>query len=102
MFFREEYIAPIPEPERRDMILAYHAQLNSADAETRRVAAAAWSKWERVSFSQIGQQTRANRLAWISRMQTSKLCVDPANVARADNSEFAKYVDNIVDVPVGT
>jgi len=29
-------------------------------------------------------------------MQTSKLCVDPATIARADDSEFAKYVDNIV------
>ena len=43
---REEYLAPIPEAERRDLILAYHAQLNSADEETRIKAAKAWSKWE--------------------------------------------------------
>jgi proline iminopeptidase len=44
--FRDEYLAPIPEAERRDLILAYHAQLNSVDEETRVKAAKAWSKWE--------------------------------------------------------
>lgn len=43
---RDEYVAIIPEPERHDMILAYHAQLNSADEETRLKAAKAWAKWE--------------------------------------------------------
>jgi proline iminopeptidase len=45
-FCREEYIAQIPEQERSDMVLAYHAQLNSIDDETRIAAAKAWSKWE--------------------------------------------------------
>ena len=39
---RDEYIAPIPEPERTDMILAYHAQLNSVDEEVILRAAKAW------------------------------------------------------------
>ena len=43
---RDEYLAPIPEAERQDLILAYHAQLNSADEETRIKAAKAWTKWE--------------------------------------------------------
>jgi len=64
----EEYVAPIPEAERRDMVLAYHAQLNSVDDQTRLTAAKAWAKWE---------------------MWTSKLHVDPAQIAHADDSEFA-------------
>lgn len=48
-FIREEYIAPIPEAERHDMILAYHAQLNSVDDQTRLDAAKAWAKWECVT-----------------------------------------------------
>ncbi|KIM39847.1 hypothetical protein M413DRAFT_19611 [Hebeloma cylindrosporum] len=64
----DEYIAVIPEPERQDMMLAYHAQLNSADEETRLKAAKAWAKWE---------------------MWTSKLYVDPAHVAHADDDVFA-------------
>ncbi|KAF9468032.1 proline iminopeptidase [Collybia nuda] len=63
-----EYVAPIPEAERHDLILAYHAQLNSIDDQTRIAAAKAWSKWE---------------------MSTSRLYVDPAHVAHADDSEFA-------------
>lgn len=64
----DEYIAVIPEPERQDMMLAYHAQLNSADEGIRLKAAKAWAKWE---------------------MWTSKLYVDPVHVAHADNDTFA-------------
>jgi len=64
----EDYIAPIPEAERSDMMLAYHAQLNSVDDEVRRTAAEAWSKWE---------------------MCTSRLLVDPQYVARANNNTFS-------------
>jgi len=64
----EEYLAPIPEAERHDMILAYHAQLNSVDDQTRLLAAKAWSKWE---------------------MATSKLFVDPEKVAAANKDDFA-------------
>ncbi|KAJ8456351.1 hypothetical protein ONZ45_g1947 [Pleurotus djamor] len=64
----DDYIAPIPEAERKDMVLAYHAQLNAADEETRLIAAKAWSKWE---------------------MMTSKLYVDPSRVAQAEDDKFA-------------
>ncbi|KAJ7650157.1 proline iminopeptidase [Roridomyces roridus] len=64
----EEYIAPIPEAERHDMVLAYHAQLNSVDDQTRITAAKAWSKWE---------------------METSRLYVDPEYVARAAEDDFS-------------
>ncbi|EPT05532.1 hypothetical protein FOMPIDRAFT_1021343 [Fomitopsis schrenkii] len=64
----DEFVAPIPEEERHDMMTAYHAQLNSADEETRLRAAKAWSKWE---------------------MATSKLYVDPAQLAHAENDTWA-------------
>ncbi|TFK75200.1 proline iminopeptidase [Pluteus cervinus] len=64
----DEYLAPIPEAERGDLILAYHAQLNSVDDQTRITAAKAWAKWE---------------------MSTSKLYVDPAHIAHADEDKFA-------------
>ena len=68
---RDEYVAPIPEAERHDLMLAYHAQLNSADEETRLRAARAWTKWE---------------------LSTSKLYVDPAHIAEAEKDDFAKCV----------
>ncbi|KZS92330.1 prolyl aminopeptidase [Sistotremastrum niveocremeum HHB9708] len=64
----EEYIAPIPEAERRDMVLAYHAQLNSADEETRLKAARAWSKWE---------------------MATSRLFVSAEDIKKAEADDWA-------------
>ncbi|KAH8118001.1 proline iminopeptidase [Phellopilus nigrolimitatus] len=64
----EEFIAPIPEAERKDIVLAYHAQLNSVDNEVRLRAAKAWSTWE---------------------MWTSKLYVDPDYVARAAEDDWA-------------
>jgi len=64
----EEYLAPIPEAERSDMILAYHAQLNSVDEQTRIKAAKAWAKWE---------------------MVTARLYTHPDDVARVDNDNFA-------------
>lgn len=64
----EDYLEPIPETERGDLILAYHAQLNCADDETRGNAARAWSRWE---------------------MATSKLFVDPAHLAKAEKDDWA-------------
>lgn len=64
----DEFVAPIPEAERHDVMLAYHAQLNSVDDQTRITAAKAWSKWE---------------------MSTSKLFVDPEHVAEASKDDFA-------------
>jgi len=47
----EDYLAPIPEAERADLIAAYHARLTSDDPKVRQEAARAWSVWEaRTSF----------------------------------------------------
>jgi proline iminopeptidase len=46
--YRDDYIAPIPESERGDMIKAYHPRLTSDDEKTRLLAAKAWSKFEYV------------------------------------------------------
>ncbi|TFK47682.1 proline iminopeptidase [Heliocybe sulcata] len=64
----DDFTAPIPEAERHDMMLAYHAQLTSVDDETRIRAAKAWSKWE---------------------MVTSKLYVDPKQIAHAEEDVWA-------------
>jgi proline iminopeptidase len=65
----DEYLAPIPEAERHDLVLAYHAQLNSVDDETRLRAAKAWSWWE---------------------VPPRRLFVDDAKLADAENDAFAK------------
>jgi len=42
----EDYLAPIPEDERGDMIAAYRKRLTSADSQAQLRAAHAWSQWE--------------------------------------------------------
>ncbi|MBD2462435.1 prolyl aminopeptidase [Oscillatoria sp. FACHB-1407] len=42
----EPYLELIPPEERHDLIGAYYKRLTSADAETRAIAARAWSIWE--------------------------------------------------------
>ncbi|MEA3012060.1 MAG: proline iminopeptidase [Sphingomonadales bacterium] len=42
----EEFLAPIPEAERGDLVAAYHRRLTGDDPAARLAAAKAWSKWE--------------------------------------------------------
>jgi proline iminopeptidase len=42
----EEYLAPIPEDERGDLVAAYHKRLTGDDPAEQLRAAKAWSKWE--------------------------------------------------------
>jgi len=64
----DEYLEPIPEEERGDMMKAYSTRLNSSDEAVRLTAAKAWSKWE---------------------MSTSRLNVDPEDVKRASADDWA-------------
>ncbi|EYF08470.1 prolyl aminopeptidase [Chondromyces apiculatus] len=42
----QEYLAPIPEAERGNLLMAYHRRLLSTDHAVQRAAARAWSVWE--------------------------------------------------------
>ncbi len=42
----EDFLAPIPEAERGDLVSAYYKRLTSSDAAVRSAAAKAWSVWE--------------------------------------------------------
>ena len=47
----QDFLAPIPEAERGDLMSAYHARLTSDDRAVQQEAARAWSVWEaRTSF----------------------------------------------------
>ncbi|NEP36495.1 prolyl aminopeptidase [Moorena sp. SIO3B2] len=64
----EDYIKPIPEIERHDLISAYYRRLTSPDPQTRNSAARAWSIWE---------------------ASTSKLFQDPTLIQKFGEGEFA-------------
>lgn len=42
----QEYLAPIPQDERHDLVAAYHRRLNSNDISIQEQAAVAWARWE--------------------------------------------------------
>jgi proline iminopeptidase len=42
----EDFLAPIPENERGDLMTAFHKRLTGTDAQTRIAAARAWTRWE--------------------------------------------------------
>ena len=65
----EEYLKPIPEVERGDLMSAYHRRLTSDDAGVRMEAARAWSVWEG---------------------STSKLFPNPESIARFAGDTFAE------------
>jgi proline iminopeptidase len=64
----ENYLAPIPEAERGDLIFAYHRRLTGNDENEKLKCAKAWTTWE---------------------MATSRLYVDPKYLARGEDDQFA-------------
>lgn len=53
----EQYLAPIPEEERGNLVEAYYKRLTSNDVEERRAAAKSWSVWE-ASTSKLIQDNK--------------------------------------------
>ena len=65
----QEYLKPIPEEERGDLLTAFYRRLTSEDQEVRLEAARAWSVWE---------------------ASTSKLIPSPVSRQRFGQAEFAE------------
>ena len=55
------YLSPIPEHERGDLIAAYHRLLTGEDAEAQLEAARAWSIWEGTTLSLLQDAERTRR-----------------------------------------
>lgn len=64
----DEYLKPIPENERHDLVTAYYKRLTHENSEVRLQAAKAWSKWEAA---------------------TSRLIVDQKSIDEFDDPEYA-------------
>ena len=59
----EQFLSPIPEAERGDMVAAYHARLFGEDRATRLACARAWSRWEGATVTMVPSPQRANAFA---------------------------------------
>ncbi|MGZ3768174.1 MAG: prolyl aminopeptidase [Bdellovibrio sp.] len=53
----DEYLKPIPENERHDLVAAYHKRLTHENADIRLHAAKTWSKWEAATSRLIINQS---------------------------------------------
>jgi proline iminopeptidase len=54
-----EYLKPIPENERGDLIAAYHKRLTGKDKDVQLAAARAWATWEGSTISLLPDAARA-------------------------------------------
>ncbi|MEZ6010393.1 MAG: prolyl aminopeptidase [Hyphomonas sp.] len=57
----DRYVAPIPEDERGDLLMAFHRRLTGSDKQARIEAARAWSRWEGETLSIKGPVTTPPR-----------------------------------------
>lgn len=57
----DRYVAPIPEDEREDLLMAFHRRLTGDDKQARIEAARAWSRWEGETLSIKGPVTTPPR-----------------------------------------
>jgi len=64
----DKYVEPIPPGERHDFISSYYRRLTGTDMEDVQKCAMAWTVWE---------------------MATSRLYIDPGNIAKADDMAYA-------------
>jgi proline iminopeptidase len=69
-----DFLAPIPEAERDDLVAAYQRRLTGPDPETRLAAAKAWSQWE---------------------AETVTLLPSPATIAAHTSDDFAVAIARI-------
>jgi proline iminopeptidase len=58
-----EFVAPIPEEERGDLLGAYHRRLNCGDSELERKLARCWSVWEGATSSLLADPEREEAFA---------------------------------------
>lgn len=59
----EDFLAPIPEDERDDLVAAYRRRLTGPDASVRVAAAQAWSRWEGSTIKLIPDDVLINSFA---------------------------------------
>ncbi len=59
----EQFLAPIPEAERGDLLAAYHRRLNDPDMKVRLEAARAWSIWEGSTSALLPNEDLVNSFA---------------------------------------
>ncbi|MCK4744072.1 MAG: prolyl aminopeptidase [Sulfuriflexus sp.] len=97
----EQYLAPVPEAERGDMVSAYYRLLIGDDEPTRLEAARAWSLWEGHTISllpckEVEQSFAAAKFAVaMARIE----CHYFINQSFLEDNQILNNIDKIADIP---
>jgi proline iminopeptidase len=97
----EQYVAPIPEDERDDLIAAFHSRLNDPDPAIRIPAALAWSVWEgstitlRPDPEAIGEHSREDYAVTFARIENHYF----VNAGFFEDDQLIHDVDKIRHIP---
>jgi proline iminopeptidase len=97
----EHYVAPIPEPERHDLVRAYYRRLTSDDREVQLAAAKAWSTWEAgtsklfVSQELLDRFEQPNFALAFARIECHYFVHD----SFLEPDQLLRYVHNIRSIP---
>jgi len=97
----EEYLAPVPESERHDMVSAYYRLLTSDDEPTRLEAAKAWSLWEGHTISLLPcKQTEQSFAASKFALAMARIeCHYFINNSFLENNQILNNIDKIAHIP---
>ncbi|NKB33383.1 MAG: prolyl aminopeptidase [Pseudomonadales bacterium] len=97
----EDFIRPISENERGDMVSAYYDRLTGEDELARMAAAKAWSAWEgncsklRPSAEALSRFTKPHNALALSRIETHFF----VNKGFVEENQILKNMNAIKDVP---
>ena len=97
----EDYIAPIPEAERGDMLEAYHERLMGSNEIARMGAAKAWSTWEGRTLSLNPSPTMINHFS-DPRTALSVACLEAhyfMNNCFFEDNQLLANAEKIKDIP---
>lgn len=97
----EEFLKPIPDAEREDLVQAYYSRLTGDDELARMSAAKAWSAWEgncsklRPSSDALAKFTKPHNALALSRIETHYFL----NNGFVDENQILENMQAITDIP---
>lgn len=98
----QDFLSPIPEDERGDLLHAYHRRLNDVDQQVRLEAARAWSVWEGATSALLPNE------GLVSTFAADEFALALARIEThyfvnggffADENELLEGIDAIRDIP---
>ncbi len=97
----EQYLAPVPESERADMVSAYYRLLTSDDELTRLKAARAWSLWEGHTISLLPcKETEQSFAAAKFALAMARIeCHYFINNSFLEDNQILNNIDKIAYIP---